>query len=237
MSRIRLLAVAVVLCGLAAASTARAQDKNGPNLDKSPKAAKVSDKTKALQDLELASRLINYGRANKHAESLLVAAQIIHNTPTAPIKATPTIKGEKGNAAAPAKVDNSPKALVAEANKLSNTPAVKTLAAATMQALEEQPRGRLGGPGVDTFTIYPGQTISWPTTFIGGQNAVVDIDMRGVFGVMTLAVYDQNGNLVARDTVPGTYYNVRWQPLWTGRFTIRLTNRDSVAFRCVMRTN
>jgi hypothetical protein len=240
MKRMRIFAAAVLLCGFCTGWTVSGQDKTekkGPNTQKPVKGAKDSDKTKALQDLELASRLIQYGRTNKNAESLLVAAQILHNTPSEKLKVTAAVNGEE-KVAAPTKTDNTPKALVAEAKKLSASPAVEALAKATLKILDEEPRGRLGGPGIDAFNIFPNQTRTWNgITFVGGQTAVVDVDMNGVFGVMLLEVRDQFGNLVATDIIPGTYYNVRWTPAWTGPFTVRLTNLDGIAFNCVMRTN
>lgn len=242
MTLVRMFAVAALLCGLGTGFTVLAQDngkeKKGPNIQEAPKDAKETEQTKALQDLELASRLIQYGRKNKHAESLLIAAQVLHNTPTQELKVESKASGKpKEKAAPPAKVDNSPKALVAEAKRLSSSPAVASLAEATLKILDEAPRGPVGGPRVDNFTIQPGQRITWdPITFVGLQRATVFIDNR-VFGNMLLEVFDQFGNRVAVDGVPGTFFSATWTPAFNGPFTIRLTNRDTIAFRCVLTTN
>ena len=242
MNRIRMFAAAVILGGLCTGLTVMGQDKTekkGPNVQDPVKGAKESDKNKALQDLDLASRLIQYGRTNKHAESLLIAAQILHNTPTTKLKVKATVVGEKkADVAEPVKANNSPKALVAEAKKLSTSAAVESLAKATLIILDEEPRGRLGGPGVDgPFILYPNQERTWNgMTFVGGQMAEVAI-ANGVYGRMILEVRDQFGNVVARDNVPGSFYNCRWTPAFTGPFTIRLTNLDTIAFRCGMATN
>jgi hypothetical protein len=229
--------------GLAVHSTtfterATAQDKKGPNVQDPPKGLKESAKTKALEDLELATRLIQYGRKHKNAESLLVAAKILHNTPTEKLTVGYKVTGEKPEKMVmPAKVDNSPKALVAEAKKMSSTPATEALAAATLKAIDEDPRGALGGPRTDGFVIQPGQTITWnPITFVGNQPAVVHI-ANVVFGTMILEVRDQFGNLVARDNIPGTFFRCTWTPAFTGPFTVRLINIDTISFRCGLGTN
>jgi len=214
-------------------------DKKGANTQETGKDTKNSENAQALKDLELAARLIEFGRRKKSAASLLVAAQILHNTPAQKLKAGSKVDKEKPGttAAAPPEVDNSPKALVKEAQKLSATAPTKALAAATLEMLEEKPRGAERGPQTDGFVIQPGQAINWnPINFVGGQLAVVHVS-NGVVGSMSLEVRDQNGNLVARDNVPGTFFRVQFVPRWTGPFYIRLVNYDSIAFRCGMATN
>ena len=240
MSRIRMKFAFAILSGVvvaALASTAAAQQK-GPNVQDSPKVVKETDATKALQNVELASRLIQYGRQYKHAESLLIAAQILHKNPTAKLNAGFSVKGEKNEkAVVPAAPDNRPQALVAEAKKLSSFPHVASLAAATLAILDEAPRGAAGGPKSAVFTIKPGQMITWnPITFVGLQKGIVHIN-NGVFGAMDLEIFDEFGNRVARDNIPGTYFRAEWTPAFNGPFTIRLTNRDTISFNCVLTTN
>jgi hypothetical protein len=223
----------------AAFGSALAQDKeNKVNAQEAPKGAKDSAKTKAIQKLELASRLIQFGRANKNAEALLLAAQILHTTPTEPLKVgKETEKGDESAMAAKQK-DNSPKALIAEAKKISGAAHVEGMAAATQKIVDEETRGAAAGPQRDIFTILPGQTINWnPITFVGGQKAIVDVDLGGAVGRMALEVRDQFGNLVARDGVTGPYYNVQWYPAFTGAYRVRLINFDSISFKCSLLTN
>jgi hypothetical protein len=245
MIRIRTFVAAGLLTGLgltvyatALSQRGEAQEKKGSNIQDPPKDVKDADTTKGLQDLELAWRLIQYGRNHKHPESLLIAAQILHRIPTQTLKVghQATAEKEAKTAAAPT-VDNSPKALVAEAKKLSASPAVKNLAIATQATIDEESRGALGGPKVDSFVIQPFQTITWnPITFVGGQRAVIHIN-NGVFGNMVLEAIDEFGNVVARDNVPGSYFRVEWFPRWTGSFRLRLRNLDSIAFSCGLGTN
>jgi len=211
----------------------KGKDKKGPNIQDPPKDAKLSESTKALQDLELAARLIQYGRKNKNGNSLLLAAQILHKTNTMPLKVPHTSEGGTESVKTP-KVDNSPKALITEAKKLG---AVEGMITATQKIIDEDTRGAVGGPRVDGFTIRAGETINWdPIQFAGGQKAVVHVD-NGIYGRMILEVRDQFGNVVVRDNVPGSFYRVEWYPAFTGSYRIRLVNVDTISFICGMATN
>lgn len=242
MKRIRIFAAAVVLCGLCSGLTVIGQEKTekkGPNTQETPKDVKTNPKTKALDDLALASKLIAFGRETKSAESLLLAAKIIHTTPTEKHAVDTTgITGDAAKAKMAMQKDNSPKALIAEAKAMSTAPYVGALAMATAKIVDEESRGVVGGAYRSVRTVGPGQvwTVSG-LTFAGGQLAVVDVDLYGVAGRFVLTVHDQFGNQVARDAVPGAFYNCRWVPRFTGQFTIRLTNIDTIAFNCDLLTN
>ena len=80
-------------------------------------------------------------------------------------------------------------------------------------------------------------TVNWnPIRFFGNERAEVYID-NGIAGRMILQVFDENGNLVAQDNVPGPFFRCVWYPRWTGPFRIRLINNDTIAFTCGMATN
>jgi hypothetical protein len=238
MKRLCLFASVVLLCGIGTHCAVLAQgDKKKPNVQESPKNVKLDDKTKALQDLALASRLIAYGREHKSPESLLVAAKIIHTTPTGKLQAEKNEVTGKAAEKAAASKDSSPKALIAEAKAMSSAAHISALAAAAEQVIAEDTRGRVGGPAQLIQTVGPGQEWTVTTNFVGGRPAEVDIDLKGVVGVAVMTVHDQFGNLVAKDAVPGNFYNCRWVPAVTGPFTIRFTNVDTIAFRADLLTN
>lgn len=212
------------------------EEKKAPNVQKDPKEAKETARSKGHKDLALAYQLIQYGRANKNAESLLLAAQIIHKTPTEELKYNVEKPAEtKGKV----KVwDNSPKALLAEAKKLSSSAAVEALAAATAKILEEETRGTVGPPLKAAFTIYTNEVITTrPVEFFGGERAKVFVSLNGVSGRCVLDVLDQNGNVVARDSLPGNYYSVEWVPTFTSSYRIRLANLDTISFNCLLLSN
>jgi hypothetical protein len=231
------LGFAVVSLGLANAP--QQPGKKEPNMmQQPPRDVKDSEKVVAIQNLELANKLIHYGRQEKNAEALLVAAQILHKTPTQPLMVGYDIKGEKeGKRPAGGFEGVNPKALVVEARKMSSTPHLESLAMATEKMLQEATRGAAGGPRRDYCTIRPGETITWrPIDFRANEKAVVDIEIFN-HGVMTLEVIDQNGHVIARDNVPGHFYNCAWYPAWTGPFVIRLTNQDRMPFNIDFVTN
>jgi hypothetical protein len=241
MNRMRMLASAVILCGLCTGLTVLGQEKEkkSPNVQEPPKGLTLNAKTKSLEDLELAAKLIAYGRQHKSAESLLLAAKIIHTTPIEKLKADKSaVTGDAGAGKMAKQKDNSPKALVAEAKAISTSPHVGALAAATEKIVDEETRGLVGGPRRLVQNVGPGQvwTVSG-LTYTGGQLAVVDIDLGGVAGRCVLTVHDQFGNLVRTDTVPGSFYNCKWVPAFTGTYTVRFTNIDTITFRCDLLTN
>jgi hypothetical protein len=241
MNRIRMFAAALILCGLCTGLTVVGQDKTekkSPNVQDTPKNLTINPKTKALQDLALAAKLITFGREHKSAESLLLAAKIIHTTPTAKLKADKSeVSGDAVKAQAAKQRDSSPKALIAEAKVMSSAPHIAALVAATEKIVDEESRGVVGGPQRGVQNVGPGQvwTVSG-LTFAGGQLAVVDVQLL-IAGRFILTVHDQSGNLVARDAVPGSFYNCRWVPISTGPVTVRLTNIDNITFTCDLLTN
>ena len=97
--------------------------------------------------------------------------------------------------------------------------------------------GAVGGPKTDTFTIQSGQAITWDKIkFRGLEKASVHVEF-GVFGNLILEVFDHLGNQIARDTDAGSVLKVEWTPAFSGDFRIRLTNRDTIAFNCKLKTN
>jgi hypothetical protein len=243
-SRRVLLAIAA-LVGVSLATMSRGvaddlplQDKKTANMQPAPKDAKDSDTIKTVKNVELAYKLACYGRQEKSAESLILAAQILHKNPTEPFKSGFTVSGKQTGDTAKAGVNPfTPQMLLAEAKKMSTSPQVEAMAKATDKMLQEATRSAVGGPKSDFFTITPGQVITWkPVTFKANEKAIVDIEY-GVYGRMTLEVFDENGNLIGRDDVPDHFVNVIWYPIRQGNFTFRLTNNDTLTFACSLLTN
>jgi hypothetical protein len=234
------LAVSLVVTGLAAAQDKidagkKVTDKKTNDGDKK---AKPSPNARTIQDLELANQLIRYGRQEKNAEALLLAAQILHRTPTSEFKAEVTFSGKGAeNPRKAMKVDNSPRALVAEAKKLASTPHIEALATATQKILDEKSRDPAAGLMTDAFTIRPMQAISWNSVaFKANEKAEVCVS-TGIPSSMILEVTDENGHLVTRDSVPGTFYRCTWTPRSAGNFRIRLISDDNLPLDCKMYVN
>jgi hypothetical protein len=70
----------------------------------------------------------------------------------------------------------------------------------------------------------PARTIvHWNITFRGGEIAHVNVVGDGDTD-LDVYVYDQNGNLIARDMRFGDRVGVSWTPRWTGPFRIEVHN-------------
>ena len=112
------LSIALFASGVA--SEPQDVKQQGTNVQAPPKDAQDNAKSKALHDLELAGRLISYGRQEKNAESLLLAAQILHKTPTEMMKSGFTIEGSKGDPVKTPLWTKGASELVAEAKKMGS---------------------------------------------------------------------------------------------------------------------
>jgi hypothetical protein len=218
-------ALGTALLLLASAIPLTAQEKKGPNQASPEAAAKVkpSAESESVQQLHLAHSLINYGRKNKAPEALITAARIISAHGTVELKQEPTRKSApdapKSETSTPA-ADNSPKALLAEAKKLSNNNAAVVALANSV----ELSRGVVGGPKSYVTTIPGLTTDSYTFTFRGGELALCSVNGIGLTRIDQY-IYDQNGTLVYSQVGPGDQCLSSWVPLWTGTYTIRVVNR------------
>jgi hypothetical protein len=79
-------------------------------------------------------------------------------------------------------------------------------------------------------------SVVYTVTFMGGEPAAVEVIGDGDTD-LDVYVSDENDNLIASAEGRGDHAVVRWQPRWTGPFTIRIVNRGSVSNRYVVITN
>lgn len=220
-----LLALAVFLT---ASGLTKADEKNGPNRA-SPEAtakAKPAANADAIQQIHLAYSLIEYGRKNNAPEALITAARILGSQGTTELKQKPkqdkpadAPKAEKNEKPAP---DNSPKALLEEAKKLSkNDPAVVTLANSV-----ELTRGVSGGAQFQLNALSPRATAHYRFTFKGGEFALVTVAGDGDTR-LDLNIFDENNQLVTSRAGPGDKRLATWVPNRTGVFTIQIVNQGT----------
>lgn len=198
--------------------------------------AKASKEAEAVHQLHLAYSLIEYGRKNKAPEALITAARILAANGTVELKEKPTHE-QPANAPKDKKKDgmdrdNSPRALLEEAKKLSNNnPAIITLANSV-----ELARGAVGGPKRGVETVLALSTDVFRIGFRADEVARVAISGDGDTR-LDLYVYDENGNLITSRVGPGDDALASWVPRWTGVFIIKVVNRGLVANRYVIATN
>jgi hypothetical protein len=226
--------VVVTLLGAAAMSaTAFAETATPPATSKKERnaadTAKKPAELSAVKQLELSSNLAKLGRANKDALQLIVAAQILQG-------ASPKYEARKPDDAPASAVVGPEKAdsvasLLDEAKALSKND--KTIVALADDVKASASKGRVGG-GIISLGQIGGSTIHTRTiNFQGGRFAEV-----GAVGIDTsaimLEVFDQNGNLICRDTDPAY---CSFNPIWTGPFTVRVHNDSSGVAHYKLETN
>ncbi len=213
---------------LVAGGLARDEEKKGTNQAQPEAAAKAkpSANADAVQQMHLAHSLIEYGRKNEAPEALITAARILAAHGTSELKATPTLKtpadapkAAENDKKAP---DNSPKALLEEAKKLSkNNPAVIALANSV-----ELTRGAAAGPQFKLAALSPRATAEYQLEFRGGEFALVTVAGDGDTR-LDLYIYDANGRLVTSHVGPGDKRLTSWVPNQTGVFTIQIVNQGT----------
>jgi hypothetical protein len=237
-SALALASVLLVAVPLMADDLKKNDEKKGTNQAPPEVAskAKPSADADAVKQLHLAHSLIEYGRKNKAPEALITAARILAAQGTSEMKEKPTHekaadapKADKKDKAAS---DNSPKALLEEAKKLSkDNPAVVALANSV-----ELSRGAVGGPKRNVDVVAALATDQYKIAFRGGEIARVAVSGDGDTR-LDLYIYDENGNLVTSQVGPGDDCLASWVPRWTGVFVIRVVNRGLLSNRYLILTN
>ncbi len=85
----------------------------------------------------------------------------------------------------------------------------------------------VGGATCRTTSVSAHTTDEFTARFYGGESAAVTVS--GDYDTdLDLYLYDENGNLIAKDDDNTDQCVVRFRPNWTGPFTIRIVNRGSV---------
>lgn len=85
----------------------------------------------------------------------------------------------------------------------------------------------VGGPAFQSTHVVARGADVYHMTFRAGEAAYVALEGDGDTD-LDLFVDDQNGNLVASDTDGTDRCAVRFTPLWTGTFVIRVVNQGTV---------
>ncbi len=228
----RITTIAFVLF-LAAGAMAEPANKGPNGSAQKPKGAQAT----ALAPQELAVELIAYGRANKSAEALLAAAQILAANPG---QATPREKTVEGTVPSAVEADKKPAILPSAEELLKEAAALakgnKPLETAISSTKFGAARGAAGGRQVTRDRVYPGATDVYKIVFKGREQAQIGVIGDGDSDIDCF-VYDENGGLIDSDTrtVPGCV--LEFVPAWTGPFFVKITNVGSIASRYILVTN
>jgi hypothetical protein len=96
--------------------------------------------------------------------------------------------------------------------------------------------GAIPGPRENTTRVTARGTDRYEIVFRGGEVTRIVVDGDRTTD-LDLYVYDENGNLVAKDDDNTDYCVVSFTPRWTGKFTVRVVNRGSVWNQYKITTN
>jgi hypothetical protein len=205
----------------------------------------------AVDQLHLANELADWGRQNKNAAALALASRIRSGVTTAPRTDTEkmTEAGSAGGAAAggadggSAAQEKQPRqvtaeTLLTEARALATDPAGKEL----VESINRSPMASAGGtrgstPGASCQEelVRSNATDVYRVEFTGREVGEVLISGDGDSD-LDLYIHDDAGNLVTKGDGLTDDEFVRWMPLRTGQFAIRVKNRG-VANRYTFCTN
>jgi hypothetical protein len=182
----------------------------------------------SVKQLELSATLAKLGRANKDPLQLIVAAQLLQGA-GAKYEARPP--KEAPDADLGAEKADSVASLLDEAKALAKND--KTIVALADDVKASASKGRVGGGIISLGQITANTIHTREITFQGGRFA--EIGLNGIdTDAFKLEVYDQNGNLICRDTDPA---NCSFSPIWTGPFVVKVYNLSGGGAHYKLETN
>jgi hypothetical protein len=225
------LASLVALAISAAPIMAQAASGKGSNADVA-KATATSPAVQAVETVRTADALAKYGDAKKDPLALIQAAKMKKEVGEQALTLTRKGAGEAGKKASKA-ADYSVDGMLARAKALAAGRA--DLVALADDVAKSGARGVVGGPKSGRTVVKGGFTDQFVMKFEGGEPAAIQISGDGD-STLDLYVYDENGNRVCAAVGRGDDAICRWNPKWTGPFTVRIVNRG-MANEYSIRTN
>jgi hypothetical protein len=197
--------------------------------------------SRAVTTLQQAGELVAYARENQSPVAMVTAVQMLQRVriqdgagrvkegPSGAAEGAPAGPDrQKGKTPAPS-LDA--KVLLAEARTWAKgNQSLLTLIDEASKAQQPTTSGTLGG---DPYPYrQPGRLLArtykdWVVTMRGGELARIVVMGDGDTD-LDLEVFDENGNLIARDVDYSDQCVVQWTPKWTGNFTVRIKNLGRV---------
>jgi len=206
-------------------------------VNQSEEKGKVTPEAQAVADMTLAGQLADYGRRAKNPSAMIAAAQIMKNTAVQDKKQEKTTEGTGEEGAQKSGAMDTPEKLLADAQSLAKEQGNDALAAiAEKESKIAGQKGATSGPTRHVDRIRAGHTDNYTITFRGNEEATVAIIGDGDCD-LDLYVYDENGNLIEKDTDGTDRCVVQWNPRWTGKFYIKIKNYCSVYADYTLLTN
>jgi hypothetical protein len=247
MKRVLMLALtAFAIAFGTAGSIAQTQDaKQGPN--------QATDKGKdsgasAVGRTSQATELVTYARQNQSAVAMLTAVQMLRAARVTEAKDRPGTKATEaakgatptdGKKANPTEATLDSVKLLNEAKGWAKGNAQLTAlidAELAKPAAQGGTLGATGGPNRHVDRVRAFDTDVYRISFRGGELAHIDVVGDGDTD-LDVYVYDENGNLIDRDTDYDDRPCVMWTPRWTGTFIIKIQNLGRVYNQYTLFTN
>lgn len=229
-------ALFLILLG-GASLTAFAQADGQPNKTEKPAEVKKSQSADQIEKIHLAYAIAKYGRATKSPDAMLVAAKILLELPAKKMEiekqteggeGTLDTKKESGEATAAQFLKDARAFAKGDKNILARIREIEKTA--------PDDRGAYGGPKRSQTRVRARATDIFPISFRGGEQAVISVSGDGDTD-LDLFVFDQKGNLIASATDGTDDCIVRFYPLRSGLFIVRVKNLGGVYNRYVLATN
>ena len=226
----------LLLVGALFATSLFAQATKQPEIEaKEELKAPVSEEMASIQ---AAFQLAEYGYKNGSASSLLCAAEILAQIPKQEMK-TKAKKDTAGTSdSTPDKKQYTAEQLLTDGRKLAGKDKTLLAYAKNVEKLVKAgTRGAFGGPGYDYDIVYGSDTATYNNIgFVAGRYAEISVYSDNGAD-LDLYVYDENWNLIDKDTSYSTSAYCSFVPLWDGNFQIVIKNNSRYASWYEMYTN
>ena len=191
--------------------------------------------SKEMQTILLAGQLAKFGYENNSPSALIQAAELYLSVGTNEFQPVSAEMGVGEETSKDNFVSLDPKQILADAAVLADgDPAYLAM----IKKLENttQTRGAVGGPKRGVYRVPARGTDTFTVKFFSNERATIVVSGDGDTD-LDLYVYDDNGNLIAKDDDYSDDCVVNWVPRWTGQFTIKVVNRGNVYNEYIIATN
>jgi hypothetical protein len=219
-----------VLAGSAPDGTPAPPAQKGVNIGSGPKAPATDQ---PVEQLQMSSDLLAFGRKTKDPLALIVAARVMKA-----LGGTDADRKPEGRAATQAAQKSgqpvSADSVLAEARDLAKGDKIVTLLVDETAGMA--PVTSEGQPRTHQDTVQPAGTDVYTVVFTGGQLAEAGVAGDGDSD-LDLLVYDDNDHLVCRSAGSSDREYCRWWPRWTGTFRIEVQNLGTAANLYRLATN
>lgn len=212
------LAMLVCMCGAALFAQKEVDE---------TKAEQTLPESSDIKNIQLAYSLADYGWENDSATALLQAAEILSGIPTQEGKFEKKSEGASTEKSKNEAKDYSIEKLLKDARSLfGKDKTLEAWAKKIEKASKTVKRGAFGGPKYDYSYVYGSSKASYYNVgFVAGRYAEVSVySMDGAD--LDLYIYDENWNLIDKDTSYSANAYCSFVPRWDGIFHIVVKNNS-----------